>query len=150
MLSVFKGVRKGRGLGLTPLSSIFYKNFIIRECIGLDFAKIKGVRVEEYAYMSTNFAWKHEYDVKLWRNKKCTPNTNDHHMPLNETPLWKFSAYATLFLPICIVQTVCLYSVHLAGFFQRKMLGIRYGPDFSDSRDLMIIFSDSRGSDFQF
>jgi len=56
MLSVFKGVRKGRGLGLTPLSSIFYKNFIIRECIGLDFAKIKGVRVEEYAYMSTNFA----------------------------------------------------------------------------------------------
>jgi len=24
-----------------------------------------------------------------------TPNTNDHHMPLNETPPWKFSAYAT-------------------------------------------------------
>jgi len=39
--------------------------------------------------MSTNFAktlvWKHEYDVKLWRHKQCTPNTNDHHMPLNET-----------------------------------------------------------------
>ena len=38
------------------------------------------------AIMSTNFAWKHEYDVKLRRHKKCTPNTNDHHMPLNETP----------------------------------------------------------------
>jgi len=40
--------------------------------------------------MSTNFAktlvWKHEYDVKLWRHKQRTLNTNDHHMPLNETP----------------------------------------------------------------
>jgi len=50
--------------------------------------------------MSTNFAktlvWKHEYDVKLWRHKQRTPNTNDHHMPLNETPQWKISAYATV------------------------------------------------------
>jgi len=49
--------------------------------------------------MSTNFAktlvWKHEYDVKLWRHKERTPNTNDHLMPLNETPPWKFSAHAT-------------------------------------------------------
>jgi len=49
--------------------------------------------------MSTNFAktlvWKHEYDVKLWRHKQRTPNTNDHHMPLKENPPWKFSAYAT-------------------------------------------------------
>jgi len=49
--------------------------------------------------VSTNFAkrliWKHEYDVKLWRHKQRTPNTNDHHMPLNENPPWKFSAYAT-------------------------------------------------------
>jgi len=36
--------------------------------------------------MSINFAWKHEYDVKLWRHKQRTPNTNDHQMPLNETP----------------------------------------------------------------
>jgi len=32
--------------------------------------------------MSTNFAkmlaWKHEYDVKLWRHKDRTPETNDH------------------------------------------------------------------------
>jgi len=49
--------------------------------------------------MSTNFAktlvWKHEFDVKLWRRKERTPNTNDHHIPLNELPPWKFSAYAT-------------------------------------------------------
>jgi len=49
--------------------------------------------------MATNFAktlvWKHEYDVKLWRHKEHTPNANDHHMSLNETPPWKFSAYAT-------------------------------------------------------
>ena len=36
--------------------------------------------------MSTNFAWNHEYDVKFWRHKKRTPNTNDHHMLLNEPP----------------------------------------------------------------
>jgi len=39
--------------------------------------------------MSTNFAktlvWKHEYDVKLWCHKDRTPQTIDHHMPLNET-----------------------------------------------------------------
>jgi len=26
--------------------------------------------------MSTNFAWKHEYDVKLWCHNQRTPNTN--------------------------------------------------------------------------
>jgi len=40
--------------------------------------------------MSTNFAktlvWKHEYDIKLLRHKYRTPQTNDHHMSLNETP----------------------------------------------------------------
>jgi len=40
--------------------------------------------------MSTNVAktlvWKHEFYVKLWCYKQCTPNTNDHHMPLNEPP----------------------------------------------------------------
>jgi len=48
--------------------------------------------------VSTNFAkslaWKHEYDVKLWRHKHPIPNTNNHHMPLNDPP-WIFSAYAT-------------------------------------------------------
>ena len=43
--------------------------------------------------MSTNFAktlvWKHEYDVKLLRHKQGTPNTNDHHVPLNGTPPMK-------------------------------------------------------------
>jgi len=40
--------------------------------------------------MSTNFAktlvWKHEYVIKLWRHKDRTTQTNDHHMPPNETP----------------------------------------------------------------
>jgi len=40
--------------------------------------------------MSTNFAktlvWKQDCDVKLWRHKQPTPNTNDYPMPLNETP----------------------------------------------------------------
>ena len=38
--------------------------------------------------MSTNVAktlvWKHENYVKLWRHKQRTPNTNDHHMTLNQ------------------------------------------------------------------
>jgi len=25
-------------------------------------------------------------DVKLWRHKQRTPNTNDHHMTLKQTP----------------------------------------------------------------
>ena len=49
--------------------------------------------------MSTNFAktlvWKQDYDVILWRHKQRTPNTNDYPLPLNETPPWKVSAYAT-------------------------------------------------------
>jgi len=39
--------------------------------------------------MSTNPAktlvWKYDYDTKLWRHKQRTPNTNNHHMPMNET-----------------------------------------------------------------
>jgi len=49
--------------------------------------------------MSTNIAktlvWKQDYDVILWCHKQRTPNTNDYPMPLNETPPWKVSAYAT-------------------------------------------------------
>ena len=40
----------------------------------------------EHAYCVKTFVWKHEYDVKLWLHKQRTPNTNDRHMPLNETP----------------------------------------------------------------
>jgi len=44
--------------------------------------------------MSTNFVktlvCKREHDGKLWRHKQRTPNTNDHHMPLNEVPLKNF------------------------------------------------------------
>jgi len=40
--------------------------------------------------MSTNFAktlvWKQGYDVKLWRHKQRTTNTNDYPMSQNETP----------------------------------------------------------------
>ena len=53
--------------------------------------------------MSTNFAktlvWKHGNDVRLWRHKQCTPKTNNHHMTLNQTLPWKFSAYATALQP---------------------------------------------------
>jgi len=42
--------------------------------------------------MSRNFAktlvWKHGNDVKWWRHKQRTPNTNDHHTTLNQnTPM---------------------------------------------------------------
>jgi len=33
--------------------------------------------------------WKHGNDVKLRRHKQRTPNTNDHHMTLNQTPPMK-------------------------------------------------------------
>ena len=49
--------------------------------------------------MTTNFAktlvWKQDYDVKLWRHKQRTTNTNDYPMSLNYPPPWKLSAYAT-------------------------------------------------------
>jgi len=50
----------------------------------------KGSACRRICILSTNFAKtlvrKHEYDVKLWRHKHRTPQANDHHMPLNETP----------------------------------------------------------------
>ena len=52
--------------------------------------KIRGVDVEKYAHyvniLRQNVGLKHDYDVKLWRHKQRTPNTNDHQMPLNKTP----------------------------------------------------------------
>ena len=35
--------------------------------------------------LAKTLVWKHEYDVKLWRQKNCT-QTNDHHIPLSEPP----------------------------------------------------------------
>ena len=35
--------------------------------------------------VAETLVWKHEYDVKLWRHKHRTPNTNDNQMQLNET-----------------------------------------------------------------
>ena len=69
--------------------------------------------------ISTNFAkrlvWKHEYDVKLWHHKQPTPNTNDHHMPLNEKPphenflrtplrLVSYFPVSTLFMPCFVIH----------------------------------------------
>jgi len=55
--------------------------------------KLRGERVEEYAYyvnkLRQNVGLETEYDVKLWRHKQRTPNTNDHRMPLNEPPLMR-------------------------------------------------------------
>ena len=59
--------------------------------------------------MSTNFTWRHEYDVKWGRHKQRTTNTNDHHLPLNETPPWKFSAYATAAAYIFIAERMRPY-----------------------------------------
>jgi len=51
--------------------------------------ELRGVRVDENAYyvktLRPNVCLKHEYHVKLWRHKQRTRNTNDCHMPLNET-----------------------------------------------------------------
>ena len=69
--------------------------------------KLREVRAEEYAYYVNNFAQtfvkKHESDVKLWRHKQCTWNTNDRHMPLNETALMKI---------FCILHWISPYSCH--------------------------------------
>jgi len=66
--------------------------------------------------MSTNFAktlvWKQDYDIKLWRHKQRTTNTNDYPMSLNETPPWKFSAYATTYLPRFLVSSGCIEALH--------------------------------------
>ena len=74
--------------------------------------------------MSTNFAktlvWKHENDVKLWRHKERTPNTNDHHMTLNGPPPWRFSAYATA------LQYICAVGLDILKFEQTKLANMLY------------------------
>jgi len=60
--------------------------------------------------MSTNFSWKPKYDVKLWRHKKRKPNTNDHHMPLNEPPAHENFLRTPLYLCIresCQQHSAC-------------------------------------------
>ena len=51
--------------------------------------------MEEYAYCVNKhrqtLVWKHKYDVKLWRHKQRTPNTNIHDMPMNESATRKNS-----------------------------------------------------------
>ena len=45
---------------------------------------------EDHAYyvnkLRQNVGLGNNYDFKLWRHKQRTPNTNDHHMPLDEIP----------------------------------------------------------------
>ena len=82
--------------------------------------------------VSTNFAktlvWKPECDIKLWRHKHRTPNINDHHMPLNETPPMKI---------FCVSHWCRLWCRHLKAFWLRpafgescRLLGVNYakGP----------------------
>ena len=69
--------------------------------------------------MSTNFGktlvWKYEYEAKLGRHKRRTPNTNDHHMPLNETPHENF--LRTPLLPAHELRLVSVqWTVNLAAF----------------------------------
>jgi len=61
-----------------------------REKLSLQSSSLQPPILVDMHIMSKNFAktliWKHEYDVKLWRHKQRTPNTNDHHMPQNDPP----------------------------------------------------------------
>jgi len=80
--------------------------------------KIRGGRVEEYAYyvnkLSQKVGLETEYDVKLWRHKDRTPQTNYHHTPLNEPPQSKFSAYATAFAYHSSGLAAGLYTIGLS------------------------------------
>ena len=58
----------------------------------------KPLTIDHWPNFAKTLVWKHENDVKLWRHKDRTPNTNDHHMTLNEPPQWRFSAYAIGFI----------------------------------------------------
>ena len=79
--------------------------------------------------MSTKFpktlVWKHDYDVKLLRHKQRTSNTNDHHMPLNETPHENFlrtplpqrqTLFARTIWPITCLDTLSKFSKFRIGF----------------------------------
>jgi len=51
--------------------------------------KIRGVRVEKYAQCVNKLRQNVCLETWIRRHKQRTPNTNDHHMPLNETPTMK-------------------------------------------------------------
>jgi len=68
--------------------------------------------------MSTNFAktlvWKQDYDIKLWRHKQRTPNTNDYAMPLNKPPHENF-----LRTPLYLFDVIISYSLHTKAFYNQ-------------------------------
>jgi len=43
------------------------------------------VDVEKYAYNVNKPCQMVGLETLIWRHKQRTPNTNNHHMPLNET-----------------------------------------------------------------
>ena len=49
--------------------------------------KLRGMRVDEYAYYVNKLRQNVGLETWIWRHKHRTPNTNDHHMPLNDPPL---------------------------------------------------------------
>jgi len=67
--------------------------------------------------MSTNFGktlvWKYEYEAKLRRHKRRTPNTNDHHMPLYETQFFACASASG-------TRTSSCWTVNLAAFSCRQ------------------------------
>ena len=77
--------------------------------------------------MSTNFAktlvWKHGNDVNLWRHKQRTPNANDHHTTLNQTPPMKIFCVRH-----CCVQTCCrsfLFLIDLEASREQVFHGVK-------------------------
>ena len=62
--------------------------------------KIMGVNVEKYAYYVNKLRQNVGLETCKWRqivtSQQRTPNANAHHVTLNQTPPWKFSAYATV------------------------------------------------------
>ena len=96
-VSFIQGRTQGGGLK-TPLSLIFYNNFIIRRVYwAWFFTKIRGVYVEEYAYYVNKLRW------KTWIRRQIVTSQTAHtkyKLPPSATewnPPWKFSTYATGF-----------------------------------------------------
>jgi len=67
--------------------------------------------------VAKTFVWKYDYDAKLWRHKKRTPNTNDHHMPLNEPPSMKIFCVRHCLPPVFLLVNKILFAMNhfLAG-----------------------------------
>ena len=89
--------------------------------------------------MSTNFAktlvWKHEYDVNLWHHKQRTPNTNDHHVPLNELLPMKIFCLRHRLLGTAR-WTVCILRTNWCCMRGSSQQGLQHAFDrFSDACD---------------